>query len=187
MATPSVTDEDGDTPRTFVESITTGGSGSTEELVVTTLPSLFEQLRDSCVESITLPHRGYLVRRELPLGECEIEDEIGMRKFGTSLADSTRLCRIAAWDYPTGLVLINLDKCRTLVFSQENNFEPQYAGLSQALDWMQRTPGTFGLTAQAKAGTVLCALFAVLFHEEHGDAHLSSRAEALLRLVQEWA
>ena len=183
-----MTDEDGDTPRTVVESITTGGSGSTEELVVTTLPRLFEQLRDSCVESITLPHRGYLVRCELPLGECEIEDEIGVRKFGTSLADFTRLCRNAAWDYPAGLVLMNLDKCRTLMFSHETNFfEPQFVGLPQALDWMQRTPGAFGLTAQAKAGKVQCSLFAVLFHEEHGDAHLSSRADALLRLVTEWA
>ena len=91
VAPPSVPDEAGDTPRPFVESITTGGSGSTEELVVTTLPSLFEQLRDSCVESITLPRLGYLVRCELPLGDCEIDDEIGMRKFGSSRADFTRL------------------------------------------------------------------------------------------------
>lgn len=170
----------------MVESIATGGSGSTDELIVTTLPTLYDQLRDSRETSITLPF-GFLVRRELPLGEFDIEDEIGTRGFGTSSADFTRLCRNASWDYPAGLVLLNLDRSRCLIFPAGTCFEPQVAGVPQALTWMQSTPGTFGLTVQAKTGGMAeCELFAVLFYEEHGNAHLSSRADRLLRLVRSW-
>jgi hypothetical protein len=58
-----------------VESISTGGSGSTEELVVTTRPSLYDELRDPRTESIALPF-GTLLRRAVPLGDVAIEDDI---------------------------------------------------------------------------------------------------------------
>jgi len=175
-----------DSPRTVVESIATGGSGSTAELVTTTQPSLYDELRDSQA-SIALPF-GTLMRRALPLGDVAVEDEIGTRPFGTSVDDFTRLCRNAAWDYPHGLLLINLDRSRCLIFQAELHFEARVMNLYPALKWLQNTPGTFGLTVRARSGGMAeCALVAVLFHEEHGDAHLSGRAARLLRLVRSWA
>ena len=183
IATPSVTD---DSPRTVVESIETGGSGSTEELVATTRPSLYQELRDPQKKSIALPF-GTLLRRAVMLGDLEVEDEIGTRAFGTSVEDFTRLCRNIAWDYPNGLVLMNLDRGRCLIFPAETCFVSYAMALLPALKWMQSTPGTFGLTLRAaKGGRAECTLFAVLFFEEHGDAHLTGRAERLLRLVQSW-
>ena len=86
-----------DSPRTVVESIATGGSGSAEELVATTRPSLYDELRDPRTESIALPF-GTLLRRAVLLGDIAVEDEIGARPFGTSIEDFTRLCRNMAWD-----------------------------------------------------------------------------------------
>ena len=106
--TPSVTDADGETPRTTVEisSVSTGGSGSTDELVATivdTQPSLYDEMRDTQTLSFTLPF-GTLLRRPVPLGSCTVEDEIGTRSFGTSVDDFKRLCLNVAWDYPAGIL-----------------------------------------------------------------------------------
>ena len=170
-----------------MESVATGGSGSTAELVATTQPSLYDELRDTQAQSFTLPF-GTLLRRALPLGDVAVEDEIGTRPFGTSVNDFTRLCRNAAWDYPHGLLLLNLDRSRCLLFTADAQFEARLASLLPALKWMQNTPGTFGLTVRARSGGFAeCELVAVLFHEEHGDAHLSGRAARLLRLVRSWA
>ncbi len=89
IATPSVSD---DSPRTVVESVATGGSGSTAELVATTQPSLYDELRDTQTVSFALPF-GTLLRRALPLGDVAVEDEIGTRPFGTSVDDFTCLSR----------------------------------------------------------------------------------------------
>ena len=127
------------------------------------------------------------MRRPVALGDAFVEDEIGRRPFGTSVDDFTRLCRNVAWDYPAGLVLINLDRNRCLVFSAAW-YTSCPAPLFSALKWMQTTPGTFGLTVRATPeGTAQCELFAVLLRDEHGDAHLSGRAERLLRLVRSWS
>ncbi len=166
---------------------TTADTGSTEELVVTVVPKLYEQLCDSTQQRVVLPS-GVLLRLPLPLGECLIEDEIGSRYFGTSTDDYKRLCRNVAWDYPGGLALVNLDRARTLLFLGETFFEPQSTAITFALDWMLRNPGVFGLTVKkAKGGLAEVSLFAVLFHEEHGEAHLRVRAERLLREVRSWA
>ncbi len=184
IATPSVTD---DSPRTVVESVGTGGSGSTEELVATVLPTLYDELRDPQMKSFELPF-GTLLRRAVPLGDVVVEDEIGARPFGTSVNDFSRLCRNAAWDYPNGLVLLNLDRSRCLLFTAESHFEARVASLLPALKWLQNTPGTFGLILRAKPGGLAeCQLFAVLYYEEHGDAHLTGRGARLLRLVRSWA
>ena len=92
-----------------------------------------------------------------------------------------------AWDYPNGLVLLSIDRGRCLIFPAETYYLSQVSALLPALKWMQNTPGTFGLTLQSKpGGNAECTLFAVLFWEEHGDAHLTGRAERLLRRVRDW-
>jgi hypothetical protein len=137
-----------DSPRTVVESVCTGGSGSTEEVVTTLRPSLYDELRDPQTEAIPLPF-GRLLRRAVPLGEAYVEDEIGTRPFGTSIEDFTRLCRNIAWDYPNGLVLLSLDRNRCLVFPASTCYASCATALLPALQWMQSTPGTFGLTRQS--------------------------------------
>ena len=77
-----------ETPRTIVESCSiSGDSGSTEELVVTILPNVYERLRTTN-EDLTLED-GVLVRCTLSLGECKIEDEVVSRLFGTSVEHIT--------------------------------------------------------------------------------------------------
>ena len=189
VATPPVT-EDGfeDTPRTIVESTSTADTGSSvpEELILTTLPSLYEKLRDlQGLESIRVPN-GLLMRHAVKLGEQMIEDEIGKRSFGTSVDDFKRLCRNVAWDYSAGLVLVNCDRARTLIFPAETSYEPQVVGLSESLAWLATSPGSFGLIVKQHAGVVACELFAVVMYEEHGDSHLRRRSERLLQEVSTW-
>jgi hypothetical protein len=189
VATPPVTDDGfDDTPRTIVESLSTADTGSSvpEELIVTTLPSLYERLREEKVDTIRVPN-GLLMRHAVKLGEQIIEDEVGNRKFGTSVDDFKRLARNVAWDYHAGLVLVNLERSRTLLFPAESFFEPQVATLTEALTWLSTTPGSFGLVVQHKAGWVECELFAVVRFEEHGDYHLRRRAERLLQEVRSWS
>ena len=89
-------------------------TGSTEELVVKA--SLYERLREN-MKAIPMED-GYLVRRWIDLGEYTIEDEIGTRYFGTSVHDFQRLCQNVSWDYPNGLLLINLDRSRNSILVQ---------------------------------------------------------------------
>ena len=152
---------------------------------MTILPNLYEELRDSDKQRLAIPG-GELLRVPVALGECVVEDEIGARPFGTSVDDFKRLCRNAAWDYPNGLVLFNLDRARSLIFPADTFFEPQAANLEHALDYLQRVPGTFGMTVKAKGGMAHCDLCSLLFHDEEGDGALLSRAENLMALVKSW-
>jgi len=163
-------------------------SSSTQEHVVTTVPPLYARLRDG-FDTVALGH-GFLARRAIELCSLWIQDEIGYRTFGTSRTDFTRLCRCAAEDagMPGGMVLVNLERQRTLVFSQDERYEGHYHTITHAMRWMQAVPGTFGLTVQKKRGKRLeCVLFAVLFYEEHGESTLQSRAARLTRIVRSWA
>ena len=128
------------------------------------------------------------MRRPLKL-ERLIDDELGSRPFGGALSDFTRLCRNLSWDYPNGLILINTDRKRTVLFQQDCHFyEPSFApDINQALTYMMRTPGLFGIIAQRRKNVFQFSLFAMMYFEEHGDAHLRARAEAIIALVDEWA
>ena len=141
VATPGTTTEASSTPRTIAAE-SSADTGSTEEFVI--LPTLYQQLTESPDDPISLSG-GYLVRLPLCVGNAWIEDEIGGRWFGTSVDDFKRLCRNVVWDYPNGLVLINLDRKRTLLFTAEDFFEPRSSALEEALQWMLRTPGVLGL------------------------------------------
>ena len=96
--------------------------------------------------------------------------------------------RNACWDYPGGCVVINLDKYRTLMLTDDNNhFEPAIVQIRAALNWMLKTPGVFGVTIQMSRGIVICELFATVFFEEHGNAHIEHRADRLTDIVESWA
>ena len=158
-------------------------TGSTEELVVKA--SLYERLREN-MKAIPMED-GYLVRRWIDLGEYSIEDEIGNRYFGTSVDDFKRLSRNVCWDYPSGLLLINLDRSRTLYFGPEQAYEAKGVDLDNALEWMLKTPGVLGLTLRSRSGYAECCLFGLVFHMEHARDHLRGRAEALIREVESWS
>lgn len=72
-----------DTPRTIIETYESGETGSTNDLIVTIIPSPYETLQEE-VKRVTLEW-GTLVKTSVPLGECFIEDEITGRYFGTSI------------------------------------------------------------------------------------------------------
>ncbi len=74
-----------------------------------------------------------------------------------------------------------------MLFPGETFFEPQSSAIVFALEWLLRNPGVFGLTVKAKGGLAEVSLFAVLFREKHGDAHLRGRAARLLSEVRSWA
>ena len=184
IATPSSTDYD--SPRTIAESASTGDTAGTNATPVAIQPpKLYEDLLESADANVALPF-GTLMRHAVALGDLHIEDEIGSRPFGTAVDDFTRLCRNAAWDYPNGLVLLNLDRRRCLTFTAQTSYTAHPVPAYSALRWMQTTPGTFGLTLRAAGGAAECALFAVPLRDEHGDAHLKGRARRLLQLVRSW-
>lgn len=84
------------------------------------------------------------------------------------------------------MVLLSLDRKRALIFTSDTCYEPQGIALNYALDWLQKTRGTFGLIAKAKNNKVYCELFAVLFEDEPGDADIKNRSERLLETVSSW-
>ena len=155
------------TSRTFIESCEVGDSGSTEELVVKILPSLYEKLRE---DDYVVIEDGFIAKTHIPLGECFIDDEIVGRYFGTSIDDFKRLSRNASWEYPNGMVLINLDRERALVFPYNTSYEPQIIGLSHALEWLKEADGTFGLIVKkGQNGKVYCEFFKVITEDEDVD------------------
>ena len=184
VATPETTDgpdEEATPPTTPLESV--ADTGSTQESAQP--PCLYEGLRDESLESFSVPG-GLVVRRAIDLGSCTIEDEVGSRTFGTACDDFRRLCRNAACDFPGGLLLVNLDRWRSLVFTGESFFEAQIVDIHAGMSWMCRTPGTFGLTVQARAGQAICTLFAFVYYAEHARDHLRRRGRYLLQIVREW-
>jgi hypothetical protein len=77
-------------PRTIIESCENGDSGSTQELTLTIMPSLYEQVRG---EEDRIPlEDGILVKTYVALGECYIEDEVISRYFATSLDSLSEIC-----------------------------------------------------------------------------------------------
>jgi hypothetical protein len=81
------------------------------------------------------------------------------------------------------MLLINIDRERTLIFTYENYYEPQAIGLQCGLEWLQKADGAFGLIVKATHGKVDCELFAVT---EHDDIDLKSKSVVLLDIVRSW-
>jgi len=83
--------------------------------------------------------------------------------------------------YDNGLVIINLEREKTLLFSKDYYCEIE---LQHALDWMQ-TNQCYGLIVQGKNGKADCKVFAITDeHEEELD--LKTVSEQLLEIVQSW-
>ena len=96
------------------------------------------------------------------------------------------MARNAAWDYPVGMLLLNLDRERALIFPSHTFYEPQGISLTYGLKWLQETRGSFGMTLKAKDDKAECELFNVLYDDEPQDADLESRCEQLLEIVRSW-
>jgi len=174
------------TPRAIIESCELGDSGSTKELVVNILPNLYEQLRETTDEYVALEDDSFIVKMPIPLGDCFIEDEVVGRYFGTSVIDFKRLCQNASPDYPNGMVVVNLDRERTLVCSYNTFYEPHIVELYDALEWLKKVAGTIGLIVKkGQNGKVNCEIFELLVEDEE-DNELSDKSDYLLDLVRSW-
>ncbi len=161
--------------------------GSTEELVIE--PNLYEKLRDPYFRSIPIAlESGFLVQLPLPqLSRCLIEDELAMRAFGTCHDDFKRLSRNLAWDLPGGLLVVNLDRKRTLLFSKEYLYELQVRDIRAALQWMRRGVGTFGLCVKSRqGGCIECVVFGVVNFMELAEEYLEMRKHCVMREVCSW-
>ena len=75
------------------------------------------------------------------------------------------------------------------MFTMEHNFfEPCVVDIEVGLQWMIQTPGVFGfIIRRGRSGLVHCELFAMVYYEEHGDAHLAYRAAKLRGIVESWS
>ena len=169
------------TPRTIVSECQSGDSGSTKELVVTILPSFYEQLKGN--DYVPLEDETILAKANIPLGEVLIQDEFVERYFGTCLIDFKLLCRSACCDYPEGMVILNVDHERALVLACNCCYEPQYVGWYEAIKWFKKAKGAaIGLVvSKGHQDKVACELFEVL--EEDEDFDPASKSEHLLSLV----
>ena len=177
-----------DPPLLEITSEISADTGSTEELVVG--PDLYEKLRDDLFRGVPLPFDdAYLVQLHLPLlSDCEIEDEIVTKKrtFGTSGADFQRLARNLAWELPAGLLVVNLDRKRTLLFAKEYVYQLQVRDIHSALSWMRNNVGSFGLCVKGRGHRVDCTLIGVVNYIEHGEEYLERRRETVMREIFSW-
>ncbi len=177
-----------DLPLLEITSELSADTGSTEELVVE--PDLYEKLRDDLFRTVPIAlDQGYLVQLHLPLlSSCEIEDEIVTKKrtFGTSGMDFQRLARNLAWELPAGLLVINLDRKRTLLFAKEYVYQLQVKNIHSALSWMRTSVGSFGLCVKGRGHRVDCTLIGVVNFIEHADEYLERRRETVMREIFSW-
>jgi len=152
---------------------------------------LYEQLRDDLFRAAPISlDDGYLVQLHLPqLSSCEIEDEIVTKKrtFGTSGVDFQRLARNLAWELPAGLLVVNLDRKRTLLFAKEYAYQLQVKEIYSALSWMRRSVGSFGLCVKGVGHRVDCTLIGVVDFLEHVEDYLDQRRETVMREIFSWS
>ncbi len=176
-----------DPPLLEITSEPAADTGSTEELVVG--PDLYEKLRDGLFRAPIALDDGYVVQLHLPLlSNCEIEDEIVTKKrtFGTSGMDFERLARNLAWELPAGLLVVNLDRKRTLLFAKEYVYQLQVKDIHSALAWMRNNVGSFGLCVKGRGHRVDCTLIGVVNFIEHADEYLERRRETVMREIFSW-
>ena len=172
------------TPRTIIEECESGDSGSTKELVVTILQSLYEQIKIN--DYVALDDDNLLAKSDIPLGECLIQDEFVDRFFGTCVDDFKRLCQNACCDYPEGMMILNVDRERALILSCNFYYEPQYVGCYEAIEWFKKSGGgAIGLIVKkAQQDKVICEIFEVLQEAEDFDS--TSKSDHLLSIVRSW-
>jgi len=83
--------------------------------------------------------------------------------------------------YENGLVIINLEREKTLLFTNDYYCEIE---LQHALDWMQ-TNQYCGLIVQGKNGKVDCKVFAIT-DENKEEFDLKTVSEQLLEIIKLW-
>jgi len=64
-------------------------------------------------------------------------------RFGVTISDLQALATELAWDFPFGIAAINLDRCKTLVFTPDHG--PNVARVDSALAWLRQFEGSLGL------------------------------------------
>ena len=152
---------------------------------------LYDKLRGPFKSPIELEH-GFLVQMPLPeVGRCEIEDEVissRRRTFGTAGSDFQRLALNLNIQLPGGLVLVNLDRNRTLLWTPTFHYNIQWGELHTALRWMQKTPLSFGLcvTGHGANHRVECTLIGMVQYLEHAPEYLEQRRRILVEEIMSW-
>ena len=172
------------TPRTIIDECESGDSGSTKELVVTILQSLYEQIRIN--DYVALDDDNILAKSYIPLGECLVQDEFVDRFFGTCVNDFKRLCQNACCEYPEGMMILNVDRERALILSCNFYYDPQYVGCYEAIEWFKKSGGgAIGLIVKkTQLDKVICEIFEVLQEDE--DFNPTSKSDHLLSIVSSW-
>lgn len=109
------------------------------------------------------------------------------RMFGTSLQDFRQLAAALAWDLPGGLLLVNLNRNRTLMFSGSQAYVPTIVSITQALEWMRFTVGMWGCVVKTTGKDITTILFAVVDYVEHAEEHLDVREELIMNEASSWS
>ena len=81
-------------------------------------------------------------------------------RFGASISDLQALSTELAWDYPRGIAAINLDRCKTLVFSPD--YGPNVARVDSALAWLRQFDG-LGLALRKRGDDIELGFVDVLW------------------------
>ena len=66
--------------------------------------------------------------------QVTFDDDVGHRNFGESIDDFKRLAAELSWDVPNGLVILQLDRKKTIVFTAR---EANAVGIDNALSWLK--------------------------------------------------
>jgi hypothetical protein len=81
-------------------------------------------------------------------------------RFGASISDLQALSTELAWDYPRGIAAINLDRCKTLVFTPDHG--PTVARVESVLAWLRQFEG-LGLVLRKNGDDIEFGFVDVLF------------------------
>ena len=172
------------TPRTIIEECESGDSGSTKELVVTTIPSIYEQIEAS--DYVPLEDDTILAKAMTTLGDILIQDEFVSRYFGTCMVDFKLLCQTSCCDYREGMVILNVDQQRAILLPRHWYYEPQYIGCYEAIEWYKKAKSAIGLIVKSHQEKVVCEIFEIL-QDDDEDFDVQAKIEYLMSVVSDWS